>query len=782
MADLVVALPEPHPEDDEDVVWGLSTASALWARGERRDALVWLRRAVEAADAAGQAFRASELGMCVAALEEALAAATPATRHDVADTVTDDDALLAEDTLSEEVTLGAQRRIIVGFDFDGLEPASAPRPVQEAAHYPTAPGHDVAPSPYGPSSTFPQPPQAASPQQPAYPQQPSITPPYQQQPYPSTQAPVFKSAAAPGAAAQILPASVRPPPDALLAPAVRPPSGRPAARPAPSERENEPTPVPPPPMVPAAPPAAPSRPPPRVATAIGVVPSPGGTLPPTLNEERTAEHLPSPTLAAKSAARAGGRTRPRGPILDPWAEEPSPTSLRAPEEIVSQRGNEYLITRRPLGSEDEDDDVLTSAASVDTTLGKKKPPGSRGQPPPVPHARSKATGQEPPGHIAGGASGVSSKRPADVADRSAGSASRAPQAGPLLPEALPSPGAEPAAAAAQVSRDATPPAATPPAEQAEDPAPPQATPPAQQKAPPAGSIQAPLKATRPPAQAVAPSTSPGMDEAATVTEAPEDALPYATCFRGSDLAEIDAFADLSEEMQEDLVRIAHVDVLGADEEVAGFGAALMLEGTASVCTTIVDTPIHHAKARTLVTSRGTLAEGVPLRVVAGSRGARVAVWDQKTIDEALQSCPWVVEELRAVADRMQACAGATIGPLGDLDEATLRSMLGRLTLRCLQPDEPLVIKGHPMPGLVVVGGGALEQFKGDGGDEGTPRASATARPGDLLFAGALLRDQPAPATARATSGGALLLVGEHSVLRELFEEAPALVAILKGNA
>ena len=39
MADLVVALPEPHPEDDEDVVWGLSTASALWARGERRDAI-----------------------------------------------------------------------------------------------------------------------------------------------------------------------------------------------------------------------------------------------------------------------------------------------------------------------------------------------------------------------------------------------------------------------------------------------------------------------------------------------------------------------------------------------------------------------------------------------------------------------------------------------------------------------------------------------------------------------------------------------------------------------
>src|SRR5262245_27589457 len=71
MADLEVALPEPHPEDDEDVVWGLSTASALWARGERRDANVWLKRAVEAATAAGQPFRASDLGLCVTALEDA---------------------------------------------------------------------------------------------------------------------------------------------------------------------------------------------------------------------------------------------------------------------------------------------------------------------------------------------------------------------------------------------------------------------------------------------------------------------------------------------------------------------------------------------------------------------------------------------------------------------------------------------------------------------------------------------------------------------------------------
>src|SRR5262245_19376463 len=81
MVDPAVVLPEPRPEDDEDVVWGLSTARTLWGRGERRDAIVWLRRAAEAATAAGQDFRASELGMYASDLEEMLAcmaAAPPA--------------------------------------------------------------------------------------------------------------------------------------------------------------------------------------------------------------------------------------------------------------------------------------------------------------------------------------------------------------------------------------------------------------------------------------------------------------------------------------------------------------------------------------------------------------------------------------------------------------------------------------------------------------------------------------------------------------------------------
>ena len=44
-------IPTPRLDDDEDVHWALSTASALWGRGERTEALKWLRRAAEQASA-----------------------------------------------------------------------------------------------------------------------------------------------------------------------------------------------------------------------------------------------------------------------------------------------------------------------------------------------------------------------------------------------------------------------------------------------------------------------------------------------------------------------------------------------------------------------------------------------------------------------------------------------------------------------------------------------------------------------------------------------------------
>ncbi|KYF80143.1 hypothetical protein BE17_44045, partial [Sorangium cellulosum] len=54
-------IPPPHDEDNEDVHWALSTATALWGRGEREEALRWLRRAAEQASDANADLRALEL-------------------------------------------------------------------------------------------------------------------------------------------------------------------------------------------------------------------------------------------------------------------------------------------------------------------------------------------------------------------------------------------------------------------------------------------------------------------------------------------------------------------------------------------------------------------------------------------------------------------------------------------------------------------------------------------------------------------------------------------------
>jgi hypothetical protein len=54
-------IPPPHADDDEDVHWALSTASALWTRGDTGEALKWLRRAAETASDQNRDQRALEL-------------------------------------------------------------------------------------------------------------------------------------------------------------------------------------------------------------------------------------------------------------------------------------------------------------------------------------------------------------------------------------------------------------------------------------------------------------------------------------------------------------------------------------------------------------------------------------------------------------------------------------------------------------------------------------------------------------------------------------------------
>ncbi|WP_437682804.1 hypothetical protein [Sorangium sp. So ce131] len=71
-------IPPPHDEDDEDVHWALSTATALWGRGEREEALRWLRRAAEQASDANADLRALELFKAAAEVAQTISASDAA--------------------------------------------------------------------------------------------------------------------------------------------------------------------------------------------------------------------------------------------------------------------------------------------------------------------------------------------------------------------------------------------------------------------------------------------------------------------------------------------------------------------------------------------------------------------------------------------------------------------------------------------------------------------------------------------------------------------------------
>jgi hypothetical protein len=168
----------------------------------------------------------------------------------------------------------------------------------------------------------------------------------------------------------------------------------------------------------------------------------------------------------------------------------------------------------------------------------------------------------------------------------------------------------------------------------------------------------------------------------------------------------------------------------------------------------------------LVPSRGTLADTMALRIVAGGPGARVATWGSAPLDAALASCPWVQEELGAEADRFQALAGATMGPIGDLDDTTREALLPRLSVRAVSPGELVIEEGVPSLGLVIVGLGAVQA-----GD-------VALTSGDLLFPATAFDGSLTPAPAYASASGALLLVADRPLASALFAELSALLALV----
>lgn len=248
-----------------------------------------------------------------------------------------------------------------------------------------------------------------------------------------------------------------------------------------------------------------------------------------------------------------------------------------------------------------------------------------------------------------------------------------------------------------------------------------------------------------------------------------------TSVDGIQLEELRGFEDLPAEVQRGLARSVRVQPLDAGDEVGFFGAAVVTAGCVDILPAISDDSGAVADVADVVFTKGSLPDSIALRVVAKLDGTRVATWDPDVFEAAIAPCPWLHDELRFIADYFVAVCGAALGPLGErLDPALRTAVFKRLEVRALQPGEVLLKEGAPIQGLFVVGGGrfVVERASGGEGDE--------LLPGGFVFADKMMSAKPAPATVKAGAQGALVLYAPRAVAHELMMSVPPLLEVLAG--
>ncbi|MBX3210343.1 MAG: hypothetical protein KF764_35250, partial [Labilithrix sp.] len=266
---------------------------------------------------------------------------------------------------------------------------------------------------------------------------------------------------------------------------------------------------------------------------------------------------------------------------------------------------------------------------------------------------------------------------------------------------------------------------------------------------------------------------------AASAEPPAEAAPAAEAQReptdgALDLDDVEAFADLPDDARTAFAAAATIHSLAEGEEIGTFALAYVISGSFDVAATVVDAPAVRLVDGAVLRARGTTDENVPIRFICAKESGVLATWSDAAVDEAFRSIPWVEDDLRAAADRVQTLVGITIGPLGErLDVSIREEIVGRLTMRPLIAGELVVKEGEPVPGLLLVGIGELELVKDD-------KVVGAVSSGDFLFPTEVLGAGSAPSTARAGAGGALVMFGDRRIAQELLVTCPPLLEVFAG--
>ena len=237
------------------------------------------------------------------------------------------------------------------------------------------------------------------------------------------------------------------------------------------------------------------------------------------------------------------------------------------------------------------------------------------------------------------------------------------------------------------------------------------------------------------------------------------------------LGEVRGLEDVPPEGQAILAREARIERLGLDEEIGSFGLALVVRGAVKVMPAIADLACARAAKGDIVWSEGNLEDGVALRLVAAEESTDVAVWDSELFKSTVRDYPWVLEDLKTLADRFQALAGVAMGPMGERLDDSLRAMVTeRCEIKRLLPGEVLTNRGKAVGGMYIMAAGRLEIMAGN-------EVESELGPGDFLFGAQVLSNGAAPNDARAGKGGALVLFATRSIAHDLLLSVPPLLEI-----
>ena len=329
-------IPNPLPNDDEDVSWALSTAGALWGRGERAEALKWLRRAAEQASDVNDDVRALALFKAAADVSAQVSTTTPP---------------------PPSTSIPPPSTTVTPPPVASVPPSTTVTPPPVA---PVAPSGSH-PPPSLRASAPPPPPRKAPPSLPPRNSRPPLPPSRSQAPPPvSTQAP-------PPPATQVAPSRAAPPSSATPQPPAASTSQAvpPRARQAPGD--HAPSPVTKASRVP-----GPSSVPPQVSPTARSMPMPTNALADAAVPVRRPGAAP-PRTAAPARAAAPGVTVPTRPVAFSPAPLTTPLPGAATERLPpSRRGrvfDEIVALQNAPGGQgfddlDENTQVLQAARTV----------------------------------------------------------------------------------------------------------------------------------------------------------------------------------------------------------------------------------------------------------------------------------------------------------------------------------------------------------------------------------------------------------------------------------